>query len=74
MSHLSMDPLFALISKICQLGALKAETDFYLFDTPLTRRVATLPCVVWASTSQKEVNKFTRLCSDGRRIMQLVLD
>lgn len=59
-SHLSMDSLFALISKMCPFGVLKAETDFYLFDTPLTRRVVTVPCVVWASTSQKEVNKFTK--------------
>lgn len=55
-----MDSLFALIGKICQFGVLKAETDFYVFNTPLTRRVATWPCVVWAGTSQKEVNKFTK--------------
>lgn len=35
-SHLSMDSLFALISKIYQFGVLKAETDFYLFNTPLS--------------------------------------
>jgi len=35
-SHLSMDSLFALNSKICQFGVMKAETDFYLFDTTLS--------------------------------------
>lgn len=40
--HLSMNSLFALNSKICQFGVMKAETDFYLFNTTLTRRVAAL--------------------------------
>lgn len=35
-SHLTMDSLFALIGKVCQFGVLKAETDFYLLNTPLS--------------------------------------